>query len=320
MITIRNLTRRCLLCGMAKHLSGLVALACEGGGRLGEVGWRETQRRLVGLVEDPIAQYLCYCALMFVWTYSGVGGGGVTPSSWWMGGGGVGGFITLCCILGPVLLREVVSTLWVISDVLVLLHSSSLSSDRPNDKSTLSSIISVGNGAVNAFMSVLLGPDVWRNASASERQRLLAKLVGRISLAFEVGTAVLLLIDSGWGFLQFSLLSAPSTASTDSTTTTTENILVRPTAFDVGRRLLITRLYVNFMLVRKRKVRELMSSIRGGASYVPGKVLDTLLEPSRAMGLDWDERQRRANSSSNAEDGLEKDQTPLKRLLFLLGF
>lgn len=43
---------------------------------------------------------------------------------------------------------------------------------------------------------------------------------------------------------------------------------------------------MNFMLVRRKKIVELMTEVRGGARYVPGRVLDTLLDPGGAMGLE----------------------------------
>jgi len=42
------------------------------------------------------------------------------------------------------------------------------------------------------------------------------------------------------------------------------------------------------MLVRRKKVLTLLTDIRGGASQVPGRVLDCLLEPSKAMGFETD--------------------------------
>ena len=42
------------------------------------------------------------------------------------------------------------------------------------------------------------------------------------------------------------------------------------------------------MLVRRKKVLELVTDIRGGAIHVPSRVLDCLLEPTKALGLEED--------------------------------
>ena len=45
---------------------------------------------------------------------------------------------------------------------------------------------------------------------------------------------------------------------------------------------------LHFLLVRRKKIRNLVGDIRGGAAQVPGKVLDALLEPKKAMGIKCD--------------------------------
>ena len=54
------------------------------------------------------------------------------------------------------------------------------------------------------------------------------------------------------------------------------------------KRLVCAKLYTQFLLVRKQRISELMSTIRGGAMQLPERVLDTLLDPKKAMGLDID--------------------------------
>ena len=61
----------------------------------------------------------------------------------------------------------------------------------------------------------------------------------------------------------------------------------RPGWTSVAIRILCARLYANFLWVRRRRIRELVGTVRGGAKYVPERVLDVLLEPKKAMGLDY---------------------------------
>jgi len=165
----------------------------------------------------------------------------------------------------PILAREIVSTLWVISDVLVLYHASKSSTENSSP-----TVLKGGKSVLDAIMSILLTPKVWPNANAVESQKLLAKLVGKISIAFEVGTSALLIYDAMRAFLDFSI--AP--------------VSERPNILVVAKRILCARLMVNFLIVRKKKVIQLVTEIRGGAIHLPSRVLDCLLEPSKAIGLD----------------------------------
>jgi len=277
-----RLMQRTLICALAKHLSGFIGAATMSAGSIPDIGWRQTRIRIESLALDPVAQYLFYCALLIVWSNGAVatsvgtvpGGAKVAAKTaattmatnfpWWLKDNR---WRPLCltCILAPIMVREVVSTLWVLADVLVLYHSAKSSDSSP-------AILSAGKGLLDAIMSLLLTPKTWRNANAQERQKLLAKLVGKTSLGFEVGTCLILLYDAMRGFLDFSV--APVTS--------------RPSIFSVAKRIVCARLMVNFMLVRRKKVLTLLTDIRGGASQVPGRVLDCLLEPSKAMGLETD--------------------------------
>jgi hypothetical protein len=109
---------------------------------------------------------------------------------------------------------------------------------------------------------------VWRNASASKRQQILARLVQKCSLAFEVAVGALLVADALRAVAEL-LFASP-----------------RPYATSVARRAVCANLYIQFLLTRRRKIRKLASQIRGGAAYVPGYVLDVLLDPKAAMGIE----------------------------------
>lgn len=243
------------------------------------------EKKIESLALDPVAQYLFYCALLLLWV-GGVTGSqnnnsavtipvGTKPNGlregiivslapWFLRQNK--GFLSTACILGPILLREAVSTLWVLSDVLVLIQSTK-SPTRPYHTLT------VGRSVVDAIMSILLTPSTWRNADAATRQKLLATLVGRTSLALEVGTGFILVYDACCAFLAFSISSVEE----------------RPPCLNLVRRIVCARLYINFMWVRKKKIRTLLNQIRGGAMHVPGRVFDTLLEPGKAMGMEREE-------------------------------
>jgi len=310
------LLRRCLLCALVKHAAGLVAVATLSARRLPDVGFRQTRRRIEALALDPVSQYLFYCALLLVWVpslvaSSGGGGGGgggwlrgrgkaaakaaaaaaatatatdaaaaskiVVPTiPWWLNGRSTS-FYTTACLLGPVLLREVVSTAWVVSDVFVILASSSSSSSSAEGveygEKEEPFLLRAARTSVDAFLSILFTPSRWRDADSASRQKLLAKLVARTSLALEVMTGIIIMYDAIRAFSDYTL----------------SPVGARPALLSVAKRVLCARLYLNFMLVRRKKIDNLVNIIRGGALQVPGRILDVLLEPKAAMGLDGDD-------------------------------
>lgn len=289
-----RLMQRSLLCAMGKHISGLFAVATMSASSIPAVGWKETRANIQAVALDPVAQYLFYCALLVLWS-TGVSisipnlTGTNIVSPWWLKANGLQWIFTTC-ILGPILLREVVSTIWVLADVMVLYHSSrSLSSP--------SLLLQSGTNVVDAFMSVIFTPAEWRNANAENRQKMLAKVVAKSSLLLELGTGLILLYDGLLAFIRFSISSNAS----------------RPKLVFVMKQIVCVRLYINFMLVRRKKVKDLLSNIRGGAVHVPGRILDTLLEPSKAMGL-------KSSSKIEGNDDSSAPQTITEWISFLLGF
>lgn len=273
-----RLVQRTLICALAKHLSGFLAVATMSADSIPEVGWKQTRRRIEALVLDPVAQYLFYCALLIVWVNGAVSASSAANTvvmqglleaksdtitfPWWLQDDK---WRPLCltCIVIPILVREVVSTAWVVSDVLVLYYLSKAADASP-------AVLKAGKSMVDSIMSLLLTPKIWRSADAAQKQKLLAKLVGRISLGFEIGTCLIMVLDGIRAFVDFSV--APVTS--------------RPSILSVAKRVICARLIINFMLVRRKKVYELVTEIRGGALHVPGRVLDCLLEPSKALGLE----------------------------------
>jgi hypothetical protein len=250
-----TLLRRSLVFALVKHVSGLLAAAWISALAIPDVGFVRARSWMQQLALDPVSQYCFYTSLILVWLPSATG------EAWWQ----QYPFVTLL-LLGPILLREVISTALVACDVLVLL---SLSSGGSNDGGGgfSTTILKVAAGIGNAGFSVLVTPKVWRNASASQRQQILAKLVQKGSLAFEVAVGALLVVDALRGAAEL-LLAAQ-----------------RPHVTSVVRRAVCANLYVQFLLTRRRKIRRLASQIRGGAAHVPGYVLDVLLDPQAAMGI-----------------------------------
>ncbi len=298
-----RLIQRTLLCALSKHLSGFIAAATASASQIPDIGWRETKLRIESFALDPVAQYLFYCALLVLWTNgvstsklqipnkvlasdaaaAGAASNVATAVStsviipWWLKGSR--NIYCVICILGPILLREIISTIWVISDVLILYHSSKIESTNPPI------LLKMGKNVIDAFMSILLTPSQWRGSNPAMKQKLLAKLVARISLGLEIGTGLILIMDAIRAFLDFSISSVDT----------------RPSIVAVGKRLLCARLYINFMIVRRSKVNDLVHNLRGGFMYVPVRVLDTLLEPQKAMGLNWGVIEKRNNDNDDGD-------------------
>jgi hypothetical protein len=235
--------QRCMLFAMTKHLSGLLAATTMCAKAIPEVGWRTAKTWMEGLALDPVSQYVFYAALVIVWLPATA----ASNTVWWWNTRG----ITLL-LVGPILMREVISLAFVLSDVLLVL-----------------SIPTVGSSlVVDALMSLLVTPEIWRTATAAQRQAVLAKGTSRTSLVLEVLVGVLLAWDGLHGLFEFSTWSP------------------RPSVSSVLKRCICARLYVHFLWTRKRSIAKLAHRIRGGASAFPFRVMDVLLHPANAMGLE----------------------------------
>jgi hypothetical protein len=131
------------------------------------------------------------------------------------------------------------------------------------------------------------------------RQKLLAELVSRISLLLEVLMGIFIVVDAMKSFWKLSL--APMTT--------------RSSFWRLIQRLVCAKLYTQFLLVRKQRISELMTTMRGGAVQLPDRVLDTLLDPKKAMGLDMD-----IDKASGDESFDHTFQNAIKWIGILLGF
>ena len=284
------LLRRCLLCALAKHAAGLVAVTALSARRIPTVGLRQTRKRIEALALDPVAQYLFYCALLLVWapslmastgavavaagkkaakkaaTSAATASGIVAPKVPWWFDGKTTSFYSTLCLLGPILLREVVSSAWVVSDVFVILASSGgADGSEPF-------LLSAARNSIDALLNLLFTTSRWKDADAATRQKLLAKLVAKASLFFEILTGCILAYDGVRALSDYTL----------------SPVGARPTTLSMAKRAMCAYLYFNFLMVRRKKISSLVSTLRGGGMCVPGRILDILLEPKREMGFEVD--------------------------------
>jgi hypothetical protein len=141
-------------------------------------------------------------------------------------------------------------------------------------------------------MSVLVTPEVWRQkADPVQRQAILAKLVSRISLVLEVITGVLLSVDVLRQIVTL-FFGVPGT------------VMNRATMINLLQRVLLARLYIHFLYIRKSKIVQVATQIRGGAAQVPLYVLDVLIQPGKAMGLSSKSRSLSNSNSKFASSSL----------------
>ena len=249
--------KRAMLFAMTKHVSGLLAAISMTATAIPEVGLRRARAWIEQLARDPVSQYVFYAALIMLWLPS---------NAWWLDSSLFSRLAPLV-LLGPILLREMASTAFVISDILVLLTTSGGKENAPR-------ILQIGQSIMNAFMSILVTPSVWRSASAQTRQEILAKLTSRTSLIFELCVGLLLSLDALVSVWEFAFKPTEQ----------------RPSLTDVVKRILCARLYLNFLWVRRRKIVKLGMQVRGGAGELPFRVLELVLHPKSSMGLEIKEK------------------------------
>jgi hypothetical protein len=251
------LLHRCMMFAMTKHLAGILAGVVLTARAIPEVGFQAARQRIQDLMRDPVAQYVFYSCIVLVWLPSSLPADG--QSLWWQSAP-IPAFL-----VGPILLREVVSTLYVVSDVFLLCLLSNQESENSNQGITR--IVRLCGSLINAVMSVLVTAKVWRSADAIQRQVILARLVSRASLAIEVIVGLIFLVN----------------ALREVTSLTLSN--QRPSLGSVIKSEICAYLYLHFLWIRRRKIQTLATKLRGGASGVPFYVLNVMLDPMGAMGL-----------------------------------
>lgn len=278
------LLRRCMVFAMTKHLAGILAACVLAARAIPEVGLGQARQRMEDLVHDPVAQYVFYAACLLFWLPNKIAAN--APALWWQQTKAVPMLLT-----GPILLREIVSSLFVFSDVLLLwVYSNQQEVDQQNRPPWMA-LIRAGQAVINAVMSLLVTPQVWRSADALQRQAILARLVSRASLAFEVSVGLVLVADA--------LMRAASLGLSTN----------RPAFFSVVRALICARLYVNFLWTRRRKITKLATKMRGGAAELPFYLLAVVLDPMVALGLDGAQYGTIASSKSSVTSGESDDDT-----------
>lgn len=258
-----TLLQRTMLFAMIKHVSGLLVAASLAAKAIPKIGLGQARVWMEKLVLDPVSQYVFYTSLVLLWLPSRQR----WLSRWWASVG-----IVPTLLVGPILLREMISTMLVVSDVLVLWSSSSSSSSgggSSGDSSFLPTILKLSQSTINAGMSLLTTPGVWRPADPAQRQAILAKLVAKASLTFEVLVGLLFAMDFVISFVEFAF----------------RRMAYRPSLTETLKRLLCVRLYVHFLWVRRQPIQALAIKLRGGAAQLPFWILDTALHPATAMGI-----------------------------------
>lgn len=266
----RTLTKRCLMFAMLKHVSGLLAGAIVAARAVPEVGLPTTRAWLEQLVADPISQYVFYTACLLLWLPA-MSTNGATSIFWWEK------FTAL--LLGPVLLRETVSSALVLSDILVLWSCSGIEDDDGWLKNLVQSAFELFHKVLDAWMSIVVTPKVWRPASPAQRQAILSKLTSKLSLAMEVAVGAVLLADACFSSATFIFGTSGH----------------RPPFFSLLKRLICTRLFIQFLWNRRSKIDRLVTDVRGGAAHIPMYILDVLIDPAASMGI----RQETLGSSMN---------------------
>jgi hypothetical protein len=195
-----------------------------------------------------------------------------------------GGSIIPLVLLAPILMREIISIMWVVSDVLTLVFTSSGGITGKFMQKVLTGCRSI----LDAFMSILITSDKWRKADSFQRQRSLAKLVSQCSLGMELVIGAILIGDAIQSFWRFAFLGT-DTIAVGSGTESNGVIGGRLPFKCVMGKMICAHLYTNFLLSRRRKFQVLVGSIRGGA--ILDRVLDVLIDPRKEMGLAGDDEE-----------------------------
>eukprot|EP00560_Eucampia_antarctica_P008349 CAMPEP_0197826752 /NCGR_PEP_ID=MMETSP1437-20131217/3658_1 /TAXON_ID=49252 ORGANISM="Eucampia antarctica, Strain CCMP1452" /NCGR_SAMPLE_ID=MMETSP1437 /ASSEMBLY_ACC=CAM_ASM_001096 /LENGTH=470 /DNA_ID=CAMNT_0043427321 /DNA_START=43 /DNA_END=1452 /DNA_ORIENTATION=+ len=149
---VGTMMRRCLLSAMAKHFSGLLAAAWLSAQRIPRVGLRNTKHLIHNTIStDPVSQYLFYCSLWILYLSTTTTSTTSTTMRYYKM------FVT--CLIGPIWTREVVSTLLVLSDIVVLSYNSA-SQTLPTWYKLLT------NKALDQFiMPLIIGKHKWKQAT-----------------------------------------------------------------------------------------------------------------------------------------------------------
>eukprot|EP00536_Pseudo-nitzschia_multiseries_P018343 jgi/Psemu1/248676/estExt_Genewise1.C_24070002 len=265
------LMRRTMIFAMVKHVSGLLASALVAAKAIPKIGISESRKWMEDIAREPVAQYVFYTALMLLWLpRKGLlkleeGTSRCLATTWWWPKYRL---VVSCFLLGPILLREIISNMLIISDVLVLWSVGS-----NNDNGILERGLEISQSIVNAVMSLLVSPTKWRSAGPAQRQEILAGLVSKASLFLEAGVGGILVVDLVAGLIRMAFAGAGMGGSP-------------PAWSEMLTKLFVIRLYVHYLVwIRRKNLSKLATELRGGAVQLPFWVLDTLYDPAKALGI-----------------------------------
>lgn len=267
------LLRRTLIFAMIKHASGLLASASMAAKAIPKIGISQSRTWMESIVQEPVAQYVFYTALLLLWLpskglllVSPEGGVSSIAATWWW----PRHRWIISWLVGPILLREVVSNILIVSDILVLWSVGC----GEQDNGVLERVLKISQSIVNAVMSLLVSPTRWRSADPAQRQAILSGLISKISLFLEAGVGGILVVDFFVGLMQL-LFGGVIGGSTR-----------RPAWYEALTKMIVIRLYVHYLVhLRRKKLSKLATAIRGGAVRLPFWVLDTLFDPTKAIGV-----------------------------------
>eukprot|EP00804_Cyclotella_cryptica_P007508 CCRYP_010609-RA/>CCRYP_010609-RA protein AED:0.16 eAED:0.41 QI:0/0/0/1/1/1/5/0/534 len=177
-----------------------------------------------------------------------------------------GGSVIPIIMLSPILLREIISIIWVTSDVLTLMFTSSGGITGKFMHGVLSSCRSI----LDAFMSILITSDKWRKADSFQRQRTLAKLVSQCSLGMELLMGAVLIGDAIQCFWKFAFLGPNVAVSSDGNVANGGSLPFK-------------------VVMGKTKKKDSSSCWIATRRAFLDRVLDILIDPRKEMGLTDDE-------------------------------
>jgi len=267
------LLRRTMIFAMVKHVSGLLASASVAAKAIPKIGISQSRKWMEDIVREPVAQYVFYTALILLWlptkglllaSPTSTTSNSIAATWWWP----KQRCIVTCFLVGPILVREIVSNMLIISDVLVLWSVGSNA-----DNGVLERLLEISQSIINAVMSLLVSPTKWRAADPARRQEILAGLVSKVSLFLEAGVGGILVVD-----LAISLLKMVFGALVMGGT--------RPSWYETLTKLIVIRLYVHYLVwIRRKNLTKLATEMRGGAVQLPFWVLDSLYDPAKALGI-----------------------------------
>lgn len=256
------LLRRTMVFAMIKHVSGLLASASLAAKAIPKIGISQSRKWMEDVVKEPVAQYVFYTALILLWLPSKtlLSAESVATTWWWPRQRWI-----VSILVGPILLREIVSNMLVISDILVLWNVGS-----KNDNAILESLLKTSQSGVNAVMSLLVSPSKWRSADPAGKQEILAGLISKASLFLEASVGGILVLDLVVGLMRiiFGILGG------------------RPSFTEMLTKIIVIRLYVHYLVwIRRKNLLKLATEIRGGAAQLPFWLLDSLYNPGKALGI-----------------------------------